>query len=107
MELFHLNDMIKGWFIGDFEPTLLKTQDFEIAVKRYKKGDYESAHFHKLAEEFTIIVSGEVLMNNVKYSENDIIKINKNETTDFKAITDVITVVVKVPSSKNDKYEAY
>jgi hypothetical protein len=60
-----------------------------------------------LAEEFTIIVSGEVLMNNVKYSENDIIKINKNETTDFKAITDVITVVVKVPSSKNDKYEAY
>jgi mannose-6-phosphate isomerase-like protein (cupin superfamily) len=107
MELFHLNDMIKGWFIGDFEPTLLKTQDFEIALKRYKKGDYESAHFHKLAEEFTIIVSGEVLMNNVKYSENDIIKINKNETTDFKAITDVITVVVKVPSSKNDKYEAY
>lgn len=99
--------MIKGWFIGDFEPTLLKTQDFEIALKRYKKGDYESAHFHKLAEEFTIIVSGEVLMNNVKYSENDIIKINKNETTDFKAITDVITVVVKVPSSKNDKYEAY
>ena len=107
MELFHLNDMIKGWFIGDFEHTLLKTQDFEIALKRYKKGDYESAHFHKLAEEFTIIVSGEVLMNNVKYSENDIIKIHKNETTDFKAITDVITVVVKVPSSKNDKYEAY
>jgi len=107
MEIHNLKDMIKGWLIGDFEPSLFRTQDFEVAVKRYKAGDYESSHFHKLAEEFTVIVSGEVLMNNIKYKEDDIIKIDKNEATDFRALTDVVTVVVKIPGCKDDKYDTY
>ena len=34
-----LGDMIGGWFIGNFEPSLLKTNDVEVAVKKYKAGD--------------------------------------------------------------------
>ena len=37
MKQANLNDMINGWFVGNFEPTLLKTNDIEVAVKRYKK----------------------------------------------------------------------
>lgn len=107
MEVYKLGDMFKGWFIGNFEPSLLQTTDFEVAVKRYKKGDSEARHLHKLAVEFTVIISGEVLMNNVVYKADDIIKINRNESTDFLAITDAVTVVVKFPSCKNDKYEVY
>lgn len=105
MEVFNLKNMVKGWFIGNFEPSLFLTDDFEIAVKEYKAGDCEKKHYHKVAEEFTVIISGDVEMNQVKYSKNDIIKIFKNESTDFKALTDVVTVVVKIPCSKNDKYE--
>ena len=104
MTRYNLNDMFKGWFVGDFEPTILKTDQFEVSVKRYKAGDYEIAHHHKIATELTVIVNGEVEMNGVRFKENDIIKINANESTDFKCLTDVTTVVVKTPSVKNDKY---
>ena len=30
-----LDDMTKGWFIGNFEPSLMKTNDVEVAVKHY------------------------------------------------------------------------
>jgi hypothetical protein len=102
----NLNKFVKGWFIGDFEPTLLNTSDFEVAIKRYVSGDYEPHHLHKISTEYTVIVDGEVEMNGVKYSKDDIITILPNVATDFKCLTDVTTVVVKVPSSKNDKYLA-
>lgn len=104
MDIYNLNDYIKGWFIGNFEPSLLKTENFEVAIKKYSAGEYEKAHYHKIATELTVIISGEVEMNGIFFKENDIIKINTNEKTDFKCLTDVITVVIKTPSVKNDKY---
>ena len=104
MKKDNLENMIKGWFIGDFEPTLFPSKDFEVAIKRYKKGDYEQSHVHKISTEYTIIVSGEVEINGLYYSEDDIIVIEPGEYVDFMSHTDVITCVVKTPSSKNDKY---
>ena len=104
MTITNLNEFFKGWFVGNFEPTLNTTEDFEVAVKRYKAGDYEEKHHHKIATEITVIVEGEVEMNGVKYVKDDIITIQPNESTDFKCITDVVTVVVKTPSINNDKY---
>lgn len=104
MRVEKLDKMIKGWFVGDFEPTILKTDAVEVAVKKYKAGDYESAHYHKIATEITVIVSGEVEMNGIRYAEGDIIVIEPNEATDFRAITDVVTTVVKYPGANNDKY---
>jgi len=105
MEKYSLNDMFKGWFIGNFEPSLHKTDDFEVAIKSYLEGAVENRHTHKIATEFTVIVSGVVQMNGVEYSSNDIIVIKPGESTDFKCLTPVTTVVVKTPCVKNDKYE--
>lgn len=99
-----LNEMVKGWFVGDFEPSVLKSNQFEVAVKRYKKGYKENRHVHKIATEITVIVEGEVKMNNEIYKTNDIITINPNEDTDFECLKDTITVVVKTPSIFDDKY---
>lgn len=104
MEKFNLNEMIKGWFVGNFEPSLLKTNDVEVAVKSYQAGEYEDRHHHKIATEITVVVSGEILMNNILYKEGDIIKLEPNESSDFKAITNAINVVVKIPGAANDKY---
>lgn len=104
MKKHNLDDMVGGWFIGHFEPTLLKTDDFEVAVKIYKKGDYEENHYHKIATEYTLIMDGEVIMSGENYSSGDIVVIKPNESTDFRALTDVKTVVVKTPSVANDKY---
>ncbi len=104
MTVAKLNEMTGGWFIGKFEPTLLSTDDFEVAVKRYKAGDHEKQHYHKQAVEFTVILNGEVEMSGKKFSDGDIIRVEKNESTDFRALTDVITVVVKTPSVAADKF---
>lgn len=104
MEKFNLNDMINGWIIGNFDPSLYKTNDFEFAIKRYKSGDYDSAHYHKIGTEYTVIVSGKVEMSGIVYKENDILIIMPGEITNFKALTDCVTVVIKIPGINNDKY---
>lgn len=106
MKIFNLSHMIRGWFAGDFSPTAFQTKDFEVGIKHYKAGDFEKAHHHKLATEITVIISGQVKMNGITYSTNDIIVIEPNETTDFECLTDVVTCVVKSGSFSNDKYLA-
>ncbi len=96
--------MVKGWFVGNFEPAALVTQDVEVAVKKYIAGEYEPAHYHKIATEITVVVIGQVKMNGVIYTEGDIILIEPNQATDFLAITEVLTTVVKYPGARDDKY---
>ncbi len=104
MKKADLKDFIKGWFVGNFNPSLIKTNDVEVAVKRYAAGDHEGSHYHKIATEITVIVSGTVEMNGVTYQTDDIIVIEPNDKTDFKCLTDVVTVVIKYPGANNDKY---
>ncbi len=107
MKTAKLSDMTKGWFIGNFEPSLLKTNDVEVAVKSYNKGDYEAEHYHKIATEITVITGGSVRMNGVVYHTGDIIVMEPGESTDFESLEDHTTnVVVKCPGANNDKYEA-
>lgn len=104
MKVFNLDDMIKGWFIGNFTPTVLSTNQVEVAVKKYEAGDYEPVHHHKIATEITVITEGEVKMNDVIYRAGAILVIEPNKSTDFLALTDVTTTVVKFPGAINDKY---
>lgn len=104
MKTARLDDMTKGWFVGNFEPTLYKTNDVEVAVKSYKAGDSESRHYHKIATEITVVVSGKIKMNNTEYTVGDIIVMEPGEETDFEALTDAVNAVVKLPGANNDKY---
>jgi quercetin dioxygenase-like cupin family protein len=96
--------MVKGWFVGSFIPTVYSTEEVEVAVKKYKKGEYDVMHFHKIATEITVVVSGNIIMDGNEYKEGDIIVIEPNEQSDFKALTDAVLTVVKIPGAKNDKY---
>ena len=104
MKVFRLDDMTKGWFVGNFIPTVLSTNQVEVAVKKYKAGEYEPAHHHKIATEITVITDGEVKMNGVVYRTGAILMIEPNTPTDFLALTDVTTTVVKYPGANDDKY---
>jgi quercetin dioxygenase-like cupin family protein len=104
MKHAHLGEMIKGWFVGDFEPTVINSPHVEVAVKKYKAGEKESKHFHKVATEITVVISGKVVMLGQTWSEGDIIVLSPGEETAFEALTDAVNVVVKLPAAKNDKY---
>ena len=104
MKKFNLNEMIGGWFIGNFKPSIKNESNFEVAIKSYKSGDSEEKHFHKIAYEITVIVKGKVLMNKKQYTEGDIVLIEPGEPSDFQVLEDTITCVVKSPSIQKDKY---
>ena len=104
MKTHKLKDMAKGWFVGNFDPTLHKTEEFEVAVKEYGQGESEEYHHHKVAQEITVVVTGEVEMNDEKFVRGDIIVLDPNEGTSFTALTDAVITVVKVPCAKGDKY---
>lgn len=104
MNLNKLDKMIKGWVVGNFNPSVYKTDNFEVAIKEYNAGDYEQRHFHKVATEITVISKGKVKMNGQVFSTGDIITINPGESTDFEVLDDTITTVIKFPSVNGDKY---
>ena len=104
MNHYKLEDFLRGWFVGGFEPTLDKTTDVEVAIQHFKKGDKEASHCHKIATEITAIVKGKALMKGITINEGEIIKIEPGTYTDFEALEDTTTVVVKLPGALNDKY---
>ena len=105
MRKARLEDMVRGWFVGNFEPTVHSTEAVEIGVKNYSPGEYEPTHHHRIATEITVVVSGEVEMNGERHKAGDIIVISPYEATDFRALTEVTNVVVKLPGVTNDKYD--
>ncbi len=104
MDKTKLNDFVRGWFVGGFEPTLFKTTDVEVGIQHFKKGDKEASHCHKIATEITVIVSGKACMKGHILKAGDILRIEPGEYTDFEALEDTVTTVVKLPGALNDKY---
>ena len=105
MKIHKLSQMVRGWVVGKFTPNLYD-KDYEIGFKYYNRGDYEKSHKHLLSEEVTIILLGQVKMNNDIYSEGDIIIQEKGEFTDFECLSErAITAVYRPDGSfPNDKY---
>jgi quercetin dioxygenase-like cupin family protein len=99
-----LSEMTRGWFVGAFSPTVIFTRDVEVGIKYYKSGEQEQAHFHKVATEITVVLTGKVRMNDRIFVSGDIITVSPGETVSFSALEDSTTVVVKVPGASNDKY---
>lgn len=104
MKKARLEDMKGGWFIGNFTPSLMRTNDVEVAVKTYQKGEKEATHYHKIATEYTVVVTGKVRMFDKEWTEGDIIVAEPGDATSFEALSDVTNVVVKIPGANNDKY---
>ena len=105
MNHFRLDDMVKGWFVGAFNPTAYSTDTCEVAVKHYKSGDKEARHLHKIATEITLVLQGTIRMNGQTWTEGDLIVLSPGESTDFEALSLVTSVVVKVPGALDDKYQ--
>lgn len=104
MKVHSVNDFVRGWLVGDFEPSLLKSKEIEVAIQYYEKGAREPTHLHKIAREITVIAYGKAVMSGIEYSKGDIVEIPPGVSTDFVALEDTATVVIKTPSAPHDKY---
>jgi hypothetical protein len=106
MRRHRLEDMVRGWFVGDFEPTAYRSSAVEIAIKHYVAGDAEPRHVHKVATELTAVVAGRVRMDGRELGAGDIVELSPGDPCDFLALTDAIVVAVKLPAVAGDKYPA-
>ena len=104
MKKYNVKQFVRGWFVGDFYPTIIKTQDVEVAIQSFSAGTIEPMHCHKIAREITVIITGKAQMNDEELGPGDMMEIFPGEFVEFKAIADTTTVVVKYPGVKNDKY---
>ena len=44
MKKLRIEDMKLGWFVGNFEPTAFKSEDFEVCYRVHPKGDVCETH---------------------------------------------------------------
>ncbi len=103
MTRYRLQDMTRGWLVGDFAPTAHRSSEVEVAIKHYEAGETEPRHVHHVATELTAVVSGSVRMDGHELGAGDILKLSPGEPCDFEALTDAVVVAVKLPAVKGDK----
>ena len=98
-----LENMKGGWFIGNFQPNIHESKDFEVTIRHYLKGETEPQHYQRIATEITVIVLGKVRMGDQILNPNEILTVLPNEILDFEALEDCTIVAIKFPSIPSDK----
>ena len=93
-----------GWFIGNFDPSALRTPDFEVGYKFHPKGEKWDKHYHKKGVEITYLIRGKMQIQNRILTSGDIFTIFPNEIADPVFLEDCEVVIVKSPSVVGDKY---
>lgn len=107
MKFDKINNFTKGWFIGNFEPNIFKTDLFEVGLLTRYKGQDDPPHYHEIVTEYNVLVTGSMTINGHLLKEGDVFIIEKGEITKSIFHEDTTLLVVKVPSVPSDKHEVF
>lgn len=105
MKKHNLNEFWRGWFIGNFEPAVLKTEQFEVAVLTHTKDEKWPAHYHKVGTEYNVLLQGKMIVNGQEILPWEVFIFEPGEIADPKFLEDCKVLCVKVPSVPGDKYQ--
>ncbi len=95
--------MKKGWFIGDFDPSVYRTSKFEVGFHRYSKGCKTIDHFHEKSTEINVVISGRMIVNGEVAKKDDIFIFDPNVVSRTEFLEDTELIVVRTASVPNDK----
>lgn len=98
MKTENIKNFTKGWFIGNFEPTMLKTSEFEVSLQTHFKGDVPEKHYQKICTEYNLVINGSLIANGVKLRSGDIFVFEPGEVTVVEFLEDSNIVCIKAPS---------
>lgn len=105
LKIKNIKEFVNGWFIGNFSPTLLKTENFEVAHHFYPKGFKGTKHTHKIGTEYNYIISGNLIVSGKMLDAGDIFVYEPNDVSDVVFLENTNLIIVKTPSIPGDKYE--
>ena len=104
MQVSHISNFTKGWFVGDFDPSIFRNPFFELAHQKHEAGHQTPRHFHKVTTELTYIVKGKMRVGDQILSEGCMFVYEKGEIADSEVMEDVDIIVLRSPSIPTDKY---
>jgi len=94
----------RGWFVGNWPNAAFQTSNVEVTGKFCPKGDTGRPHYHKLATEVTLVVTGLILVDGEEFKAGEIVVVEPNEVSNYVALEDSYIVGIKIPGEPNDKY---
>jgi len=103
MKKFRFEQMNGGYYIGNFEPSAFKTENFEVAYVKHEKGDKWVKHYHNKLTEINLVLSGKVRINDEIFVKGDIFVVEPKETVDPLFLDNTELIVAKTPSITDDK----
>ena len=96
----------RGWFIGAYPGALIETDACEVAYDWRPAGEISPKHYHKIATEVTLIISGCIEVGGERFGAGEGFVIEPGEATECRYIEDTTQIVVKIPGVAGDKYLA-
>ena len=103
MDIFKLNNMKQGWYVGNFEPSAFKTKLFEACYRIHPKGEVWDTHYHAHATEINLLIKGKMMIQNKILESGDVFILNPYEIADPQFLEDCEVVCIKTPCVIGDK----
>jgi quercetin dioxygenase-like cupin family protein len=104
MDILKMENMKGGWFIGNFEPTAFKTDQFEVCYKDHIKGEKWDSHYHKEGTEINYLIEGKMIIQNKELNKGDIFILHPFEIANPEFVEDCTVLIIKTPSKPGDKF---
>jgi len=101
MKTHRIEHMVRGWFVGAFEPTLHHTDQFEVGYRVHEPGCTDW-HYHTHVKEINLLVHGTMILQGRKLQAGDLFVLEPWEVTNPEFLEPCGIVCVKMPS-QNDK----
>ncbi len=98
MKYDKLHNFKNGWFIGNFDPAILKTKEFEIGLQHHSVDEVVEKHYQKQSTEYNLIISGELTADGKLLTQGDIFVYEPNEICNVTFNSECVILVVKTPS---------
>lgn len=99
-----VHSFTRGWFMGDFEPSIVRTKEFEVGKLIHKKDEKWPFHYHKNITEVNYLIKGSMRINGRLLYPGDIFTFMPGQIACPQFIEDCEVLCVKTPSVPSDKY---
>ena len=103
VQKYNLSDYTRGWFIGNFEPTVLKQSQFEVGVLSHKKDEVWAVHYHSVSKEINVLLEGRMKVNGLDVNVGDIFVFEPFVIAVPTFLTDCKILCIKTPSCPGEK----
>tara|TARA_Y100000589_G_scaffold331792_1_gene387060 strand:+ start:2296 stop:3339 length:1044 start_codon:yes stop_codon:yes gene_type:complete len=103
LKKYKMSDMFRGWFIGNFDPSVYKTDQFEVGYLIHKKGEKWDFHYHAKSTEINYLIRGKMLLNGQIINPGEIFVFDPKVIAVPNFLEDCEIICVKVPSAPGDK----